>query len=99
KYFCAEVSEEKDGYHLKNALEINRTDGSAEVAKAYLDAELRGTVRDITVGKQSLESIAEAVDESKMLDVLKAYLPEAEKRAYAKATLSELGQLVKALIS
>ncbi len=94
-YICEDVTEEKGRYHLKNAVEIEGDWDCAEIANNYLKAELMGTSKGVSVSRMHLESIVDAPEESKLIDMLKAFLPEAERRARTKAVLMELSNAIK----
>jgi hypothetical protein len=93
-YIASEVEEVSGGMsQLNGAIKIN-TDDKEEIAFKYMKATLLGEVISVKVKTQTIESIEEVVDVSKIIKKMEANMPEAKRRAEVKAILSELSNIL-----
>ena len=98
-YLCESSEEKGASVVLQNAVRVATTDDGCETdpherARDYIRAIIVGEARTITVRNASIESEEEAEEETVLVDLMRKYLPIAEKNARAAAILDALDGLL-----
>jgi hypothetical protein len=94
-YIAAEVTEVAGGMsQLDGAVVVGSYNDKEDLAFRYIRATMLGEVVSVKVRTQTLESIEEANEVSKIIKQMEANMPEAKRRAEVKAVLEELAEML-----
>lgn len=99
-YLCESSEEKGEACVLQNAVRVaTRDDAGGDedprvVARDYIRAIIVGEARTIKLKNASIESEEEAEEETVLVELMRKYLPIAEKNARAAAILAALDNLL-----
>lgn len=82
---------------LKGAMEMDPESSARDVAEAYVEAAIRGELREVTQQRVNIEAAADAAEIGPLVELFQKLIPQAEKSARENATVREMRRLVRSL--
>ncbi len=94
KYFGEVVPNGGKGITINSAYEVQGEKEPQAVAMGFIRGKLYGENKKIELSDALVESVTDALDETRILKTYEALLPEAEKRALGIMTFKALEDLL-----